>query len=748
MHRYSSLLFPIIAAVFLLAACEGTSVTSSYGDQDPVDESISCVVNFDCPGELVCLDGTCAPVVDGDVPDGDGETGGEAEKEVRIDGDLEIVLDGDRPDGDGPDTDLDTSEGDDPEVESDGEEQEHGTVGLPCEEHTECFDGIFCNGTEICGPEKRCILGAEPCIDDYVCTEDICDEETRSCDVISHDERCDDDNPCNGEETCDVGLGCISGTPMDCSDGIDCTEDSCHPEGCRNEPVDDNCSDDISCTIDTCQAGQGCLHSTNHAHCPENHLCEPSDPEADSDSGCVERSRCEKDEDCDDHLWCTGEETCTETFCFPGATVDCNDGHDCTEDMCQEALRGCLHDPDDGLCQDGNLCNGVESCSADAGCLLGEILDCDDEIECTMDSCEPAEGCLHEAIDVVCADAYDCTSEECDLNSGCVVKAHHDLCDDEIDCSDNICDPHTGCRFELDDLQCPEGQVCDALLDCIECYQDSDCLDAEVCNGAESCWENFCLSGTAPDCEAGLSGHQDRTWCDDGCQYDCEDDFLDCNEDLGDPQGNGCESLAGTLDSCTDCEDECEGPDHSISTCEDDGCHWTCREGHLACGENCYRIYTMQYLTEYSFNTCNEAYHNFDAYDCGGAGSTGGASGEILLKWTADRSKLIYFGAEPTSQWDLLIVRLTAACSSNCQQYKNSAGVSAYEYFTFNAVAGETYYFTVDAVSNNQCGSFRVAVAEEEDINCQSVRDPSPETLYWLIVLAALLVLRRRKQVC
>jgi hypothetical protein len=52
---------------------------------------------------------------------------------------------------------------------------------------------------------------------------------------------------------------------------------------------------------------------------------------------------------------------------------------------------GCQIDPD---CDDGNSCNGAESCDAGVGlCLPGTPPNCDDGDPCTADSCSPVHGC-------------------------------------------------------------------------------------------------------------------------------------------------------------------------------------------------------------------------------------------------------------------------------------------------------------------------------------------------------------------
>ena len=44
------------------------------------------------------------------------------------------------------------------------------------------------------------------------------------------DTLCDDGNACNGEETCDLTLGCVDGAPPETEDGDTCTVGSCDEE--------------------------------------------------------------------------------------------------------------------------------------------------------------------------------------------------------------------------------------------------------------------------------------------------------------------------------------------------------------------------------------------------------------------------------------------------------------------------------------------------------------------------------------
>jgi len=91
---------------------------------------------------------------------------------------------------------------------------------------------------------------------------------------------------------------------------------------------------------------------------------------------CVEGPECESDADCDDGLFCNGEETCVGGFCQAGTPVNCNDGVSCTVDSCNENTDSCDNVPNDDLCDDGLFCNGEEYCDAELGCQPGVPIDC------------------------------------------------------------------------------------------------------------------------------------------------------------------------------------------------------------------------------------------------------------------------------------------------------------------------------------------------------------------------------------
>jgi hypothetical protein len=281
---------------------------------------------------------------------------------------------------------------------------------------TLCDDGNACNGTESCNPSTGlCEAGTPPACDDgNPCTNEVCDNAfgclysnvTGPCDDGSACTTgdicvagactgvpvvCDDNDVCNGAETCDPGTGsCLPGTNLDCNDNNVCTTDTCDALlGCLYSPAFGPCDDGSPCTTgDTCAAGV-CVGTP--VVCTDNDIC-------------------------------NGVETCNpDGNCQPGTPLTCDDGNACTDDTC-DALLGCLYTPntdpcDDGsacttgdvctaglclgapvVCTDGDVCNGDETCNPLTGaCETGVPLNCDDGDACTLDSCDAVLGCLYQA---------------------------------------------------------------------------------------------------------------------------------------------------------------------------------------------------------------------------------------------------------------------------------------------------------------------------------------------------------------
>jgi|GEM_PF-3172139 len=140
----------------------------------------------------------------------------------------------------------------------------------------------------------------------------------------------------------------------------------------------------------------------------------------------------------------------------------------------------CMNNP----CNDGNACNGVETCTVDGGqavCGDGTPVSCADGESCT----EP---------DGTCSAADPCAGNTCDDGDACNGV--------------ETCDSATGDCVDGTPVDCDAGQTCDPATG--TCSADdlcagNTCDDGDACNGVETCdaATGDCVDGTAVECDAG-----------------------------------------------------------------------------------------------------------------------------------------------------------------------------------------------------------------------------------------------------
>jgi hypothetical protein len=115
--------------------------------------------------------------------------------------------------------------------------------------------------------------------------------------------------------------------------------------------------------------------------------------------------------------------------------LPCNDYIDCTQDTCEPAV-GCVFTPRNERCTDG--------------------------IDCTVDQCVAGEGCRNTPHDELCGDGAECTLDRCDVDVGaCTFTPRHEMCADAFDCTVDLCTPYAGCQSRPDDSRCGPGERCD-----------------------------------------------------------------------------------------------------------------------------------------------------------------------------------------------------------------------------------------------------------------------------------------------
>ena len=441
--------------------------------------------------------------------DGDGLT--DAEEDV----DLDRVVDAGETDPQRADTDGDGV--------PDGNDDCGGTVagaavspaGCSCAQVT-CDDGNVCNGTETC-QAGVCRPGTPlNCADGNACTSDTCSPSAgcqhapiASCSACTANAQCDDGNACNGAETCQAGV-CRAGTTP-------------------------NCDDRDACTIDTCTAQAGCTHTAI--------------------VGC---RVCTATGQCDDGNPCNGTETCQNGVCRAGTTPNCNDNNPCTTDSCSPGsgcthvtIAGCTACTSAAQCNDGNVCNGTETCSAGV-CRPGTPPNCNDRDACTADTCVPGTGCTHTPM----PSCERCTStSQCNDGNGCTTDA----------CTNGAC-THTQ---KSDGASCTDGLFCTTGDHCEEgvCVAGGpNCQNGTNECRTGSCDENANRCVTTPLPDGTRCGDKNACVADEVCRggvcqsgpaLDCNDHDI-CTADSCDPERNECVHVA-TESCCTsnaDCFDD------------------------------------------------------------------------------------------------------------------------------------------------------------------------------------------------
>ncbi|MFQ5479589.1 MAG: hypothetical protein ACE5E4_13350, partial [Candidatus Binatia bacterium] len=107
----------------------------------------------------------------------------------------------------------------------------------------------------------------------------------------------------------------------------------------------------------------------------------------------------------------------------------CDDGNTVAGDCCDAS---CLLET--GVCDDGDACTTVDTCSAGA-CVGTTPPNCDDGNLCTADTCVPATGCVNTDNTAACDDANVCTTDTCDPATGCASTNNTLACDDGNACT-------------------------------------------------------------------------------------------------------------------------------------------------------------------------------------------------------------------------------------------------------------------------------------------------------------------------
>jgi hypothetical protein len=271
----------------------------------------------------------------------------------------------------------------------------------------QCCQGLNCltdftNSTEkfCCAPDTPLVCGSKCCPTGAVlgCSAGKCTCPTGE--VVCPDAN----NPLAGKcvnlvedvNNCGAcGVTCADPT----GPNAPCRVAACVNGGCTTVPKPGSnglpCETGNLCTTDTCQNGT-CQQGAVTVTCPQ---CQECDPTTGTCTNLANGTAC------DDGNPCTVNDTCQAGFCTPGAAKNCNDNNECTVDTCDPTTGNCVHTPvSNGTpCETGNLCT-TDTCQ-NGTCQQGAVT-----VTCQQcEKCNPATGTCVPNPGAACTDNNPCT---------------------------------------------------------------------------------------------------------------------------------------------------------------------------------------------------------------------------------------------------------------------------------------------------------------------------------------------------
>ncbi len=407
-----------------------------------------------------------------------------------------------------------------------------------------CDDGQFCTVGDVCndgtcaGPTSR-----DCSVFTSTCTTGVCNEGADACQAQAANQGgvCDDGQFCTVGDACNSGT-CAGPTPLDCSalTGA-CTTGVCDEgaDACQAQPVNQGgtCDDALFCTVgDVCTDGT-CAGATARDCSVFTSACTTG--VCDETADACQPQNANQGGTCDDTQFCTVGDACNNGMCVGPPPRDCSAFTSaCTTGVCNEGVAACQAQAanEGGSCANANFCDGVETCVGGACTSPGDP--CLGQPQCQNVCDEVANNCLAPN-GLVCNDGQFCTATDaCDGAGACVGAG--DTCAGGAECAASCNEAADNC-FAATTIPCTDdGSICSDDLctgagACGHPPNTAPCDDGLFCNGTDVCSAGACTHAGDP-C---LGGAECVNTCDetaDNCitpvDTPCSDDGLECTTDL------------------------------------------------------------------------------------------------------------------------------------------------------------------------------------------------------------------------
>ncbi len=209
---------------------------------------------------------------------------------------------------------------------------------------------------------------------------------------------------------------------------------------------------------------------------------------------------------CDDGDMCNGVEVCKAGKCAAGLAKKC-EGKTCFDAKC-DAKKGCMYTPNSAGCNDGNPCTTKDAC-AKGKCAGTGQKDCNDGDKCTKDVCKVINGkaTCQNLKGQGCDDNETCTADSCDASNGCTNKPINKACSDGNHCTGTSGAIDTckagkcvgGAAVKCDDGNACTKDACDPKKGCTKTPMNGPCDDGNKCTLGEKCTNGAC-AGSKPKC--------------------------------------------------------------------------------------------------------------------------------------------------------------------------------------------------------------------------------------------------------